>query len=92
MSQTDLDHLSECKTITGEIMIDANNTGPFALNGVTDFTGRIRMDPVWFPEDMTSFEMLDVVNFNGSLNIRQISDVRSNRHKPPRLSTVSFRP
>ncbi|OJJ64169.1 hypothetical protein ASPSYDRAFT_63873 [Aspergillus sydowii CBS 593.65] len=76
LSQTDLDHLVGCTSITGEIVIRKNYTGPFRLNGATEYSGTIRMDPVHFSYNMTVFEMLDVVNFNGTVKIYETPQVR----------------
>lgn len=53
-----------------------NYTGPFMLNGVTEYTGRIGMDPVQFSHNMTSFEMLDLLNLNGSVKLYETPQVR----------------
>ncbi len=57
-------------------MIRKNYTGPFRLNGVTEYSGSILMDPVQFSHNMTVFEMLDVVNFNGTVKIYETPQVR----------------
>lgn len=76
LSQADLDHLTGCTSITGQIVIGMNYTGPFTLNGVTEYTGGIRMASVRFSHNMTSFEMLDVLNVNGSVNLYEAPQVR----------------
>ncbi|PGH07073.1 hypothetical protein AJ79_06351 [Helicocarpus griseus UAMH5409] len=65
-SQNDLDPLlNGCTTVVGNIRISQDYSGPFALNGITDFPGKIYTSPRHSLNELTSFEMLDVVNLGG---------------------------
>ncbi|KAL4963650.1 uncharacterized protein BDV14DRAFT_201616 [Aspergillus stella-maris] len=75
-SQADIDHLVGCTSVTGPIQIHQNYTGPFTLNGVANYNGSIYMDDLRFPLKMSSFEMLDVVTFNGFISLHEVPDVR----------------
>jgi len=60
-----------CTTVVGSIGLNSNFTGPFVLNGITNFTGFISSSPsTWDSENdsqselpnLTSFEMQDLVS------------------------------
>ncbi|OJJ04890.1 hypothetical protein ASPVEDRAFT_86269 [Aspergillus versicolor CBS 583.65] len=75
-SQQDLSHLDGCTNLTGNIVLLPDYSGPFKLNGVTELNGGIAMNASEYSENVESFEMLDVVNYAGILELYQVSDVR----------------
>lgn len=88
-SQQDLDGLDGCTNLTGNIVLLSDYSGPFRLNGVTDLNGGIEMNASGYSENVESFEMLDVVNYAGVLQLYQVPDVRL--PKVERMNELSLR-
>ncbi|KAL4920475.1 hypothetical protein BDW62DRAFT_176534 [Aspergillus aurantiobrunneus] len=75
-SQEGLAHLDGCTSLTGNIVMLADYAGLFQLNGVTNMTGTVSMNFPDYSESVTAFEMLDVLDYTGALDLYQVSDVR----------------
>ncbi|KAL4808255.1 hypothetical protein BDV18DRAFT_134528 [Aspergillus unguis] len=87
-SQAELDEaIAGCSTLVGNIQLSAAFAGPFTLNGVVNVTGEIYMEYttlggytslyeyVGSHENITSFEMLDVVYLQ-DLYLLDVPDIR----------------
>ncbi|KAL4948456.1 hypothetical protein BDW69DRAFT_198860 [Aspergillus filifer] len=75
-SQADIDHLLGCTSVTGSMYIHHDYTGPFTFNGVTNYNGSIVINDDLVPLNMSSFEMLDLVAFEGRLTLHEVPEVR----------------